>query len=72
MVFWKTIQNAFARILYTSRHSNNAEYTAQLNIMKTTWDGFSSQLFSTWGEVRNMREIILYIYYVYSYFHIND
>ena len=26
---WKTIQNAFSRILYTSRHVNHAKYIAQ-------------------------------------------
>ena len=33
-----------------------AKYTAKLQIMKTMWDGFISQLFSAWGKVRSMRE----------------
>ena len=30
---------------------NQSKYTAKLQIMKTMWDGFISQLFSTWSEV---------------------
>ena len=50
---WKTIQNAFSRILYTLRQFNQSEYTVQT---KTMWDRLMSQRFSTWGKVRSMRE----------------
>ena len=53
-ITWKTIQNAFSRILYTLRHFNQAKYNVQ--IVKTMWDGFISQLFSAWRNVRSMRE----------------
>ena len=55
---WKTIQNAFSRILYTLRHLNEVAYTAKLQIMKTMWNGCISQLFSAWGKVRSMRECL--------------
>ena len=45
-----------------------------LQIMKTMWDGFISQLFSAWGNVRSMREVYkrLYVIDIYTWLDIGE
>ena len=53
---WKTIQNAFSRILYTIRHFNQAKYNVP---SCRSWKpcGFISQLCSAWGECQKYARI---------------